>query len=102
MSTSIAPFGGALRARRLIRGLTLEHLAAEVGISIAQLSHLELGRRAPSPEHAAALAAALALRPAERRHWLMLAGLAHVPCGLREAVVAALRKTPCGIGKNCP
>ena len=94
MSTSIESFGELLRARRLVRGLTLELVAAEVGVSIAQLSHLELGRRAPSPEHDEALAVALALRPAERRRWLVLAGLAHVPPGLREAVMAALRETP--------
>jgi hypothetical protein len=59
-------------------------------MSFGQLSHLELGRRAPSPAHVETLAAALSLGPPEHRHWLVLAGLAHVPPGLREAVAAAV------------
>jgi len=82
-----------LRSIRTQRDLTLAALADSSGLSLTHISNLELGRRAPSPEHAEALAVALALRPAERRHWLMLAGLAHVPPGLREAVVAALRES---------
>ena len=59
-------------------------------LSLAHISNLEFSRRAPSLQHAEALAKALALRPAERRRWLVLAGLAHVPPGLREAVTEAV------------
>ena len=93
MSSDRHSFAQELRSIRTQRDLTLAALADSSGLSLTHISNLELGRRAPSPEHAEALAVALALHPAERRHWLMQAGLAHVPPGLREAVVAALRES---------
>jgi len=94
MSSNFLCFPTMLRAHRLQRGLTLAALAEASGLTLPHISNLEHSRRAPSPVHAEALAKALALRPAERRRWLALAGLAHVPPGLREALTAGLDLGP--------
>lgn len=68
----------------------MAHVAQRSGISLPHLSNLEHGRRAPTHEHVLALAKALRIPAAERQRWLVLAGLAHIPPGLREAVTEAL------------
>lgn len=45
------PFtGGLLRLARARRGLRQADLARELGVGRAMVSHVELGRRSPSPE----------------------------------------------------
>ena len=48
-----------IRHQRQRRQLTLEDLAEKVGLTAGALSHIENGRRLPSPETAVAIAQAL-------------------------------------------
>ncbi|WP_344447385.1 helix-turn-helix transcriptional regulator, partial [Kitasatospora nipponensis] len=60
-------FGRQLMARGRAAGLTQSELAARSGVSVRAISELETGRsRAPQRRSAQALAAALALLPADR------------------------------------
>jgi non-specific serine/threonine protein kinase len=61
-----AAFGALLRAHRRAAGLTQEALAERAGLSRRGLQHLEAGDARPYPDTLEALAAALALAPAER------------------------------------
>jgi transcriptional regulator with XRE-family HTH domain len=54
-----------IRARRKELGLTLEEVAALVGVTPGALSHIESGRRLPDPRNAVAIAQALQLDPDE-------------------------------------
>jgi ribosome-binding protein aMBF1 (putative translation factor) len=74
------------RARRRAPGLRRSELAARAGISPEYLTRIEQGRdRRPSGAVVNALADALSLDPAERRHLTYLAkisgGRAHQPAG---------------------
>ncbi len=51
--------GNLIRSARHQRGLTLEDLARQVGVTPGALSHIESGRRLPSPSNAVAIAGAL-------------------------------------------
>jgi len=53
--------GILIRASRHERGLTLEGLAKLVGVTPGALSHIESGRRLPSPSNAVAIADALGI-----------------------------------------
>lgn len=58
-------FGATLRAARLGAGTTLAELAGAVGVSVAYLSDVELGRRGPmSPERVVAAARVLGVQKA--------------------------------------
>ncbi|MCH0540192.1 helix-turn-helix domain-containing protein [Streptomyces sp. MUM 203J] len=73
----VAPEQVGLRGggRRRVRGLRREELAGLAGISVDYYVRLEQGRATqPSPEVLGALARALGLDPAERRHLATLAG----------------------------
>lgn len=66
--------------RRRVRGLRREELAQLAGISVDYYVRLEQGRATqPSPEVLDALARALGLDAAERRHLATLAGARHGP-----------------------
>jgi len=52
-----------IRARRKELGLTLEEVAAQVGVTAGALSHIESGRRLPDPRNAVAIAQALEMDP---------------------------------------
>lgn len=54
-----------VRARRKELGLTLEEVAAIVGVTPGALSHIESGRRLPDPRNAVAIAQALQMDPDE-------------------------------------
>jgi transcriptional regulator with XRE-family HTH domain len=54
-----------IRARRKELGLTLEEVAAVVGVTPGALSHIESGRRLPDPRNAVAIAQALQMDPDE-------------------------------------
>ena len=56
-----ADIAGLVRHERKRQGLTLEELAERVGLTAGALSHIETGRRLPSPEIAVAIAHALGL-----------------------------------------
>lgn len=117
MTADPAELGAYLQSRRAVRrprdaglpdhgrrrtpGLRREELAALAGVSIDYLTRLEQGRhREPSPSVLAALAGALDLDPAGRRHLFGLAGrpdpgpvstvTTEVPQALRRLVDRAL------------
>ncbi|MCS0636187.1 helix-turn-helix domain-containing protein [Streptomyces sp. LP05-1] len=72
--------GVAAGRRRRVPGLRREELAQRAGISVDYYVRLEQGRAtAPSPEVLDALAAALELDAAERRHLATLADLRRAP-----------------------
>ncbi len=72
-----AAAGLAAGARRRAPGLRREELASLAGLSVDYLSRLEQGRATnPSPQVLAALARALDLTDAERRHLYLVAGQA--------------------------
>ena len=54
-------FGQMIRDARHARGLTLEDLAAFVGVTPGALSHIESGRRLPNPSNAVRIARALGI-----------------------------------------
>lgn len=56
--TSIAEL---FRTSRKSQGLTLEEIAEQVGLTTGALSHIENGRRLPSPENAVAIGQVLGL-----------------------------------------
>lgn len=58
-------FGERLRALRTARGETLETVSQATGLSIAMLSRIERGERAPSPAAAESLAGHFGLSPDE-------------------------------------
>lgn len=58
-------FGERLRALRTARGETLEAVSKATGLSIAMLSRIERGERAPSPTAAESLASHFGLSPDE-------------------------------------
>jgi len=90
MNSSPTAIGEAIRSNRLAQGLTLQQLADGSGVTLSHLSNFEHGRRIPGLQHVQSLADCLHLSATERRRWLVLAGLAHIPSGLREAVEAAV------------
>lgn len=53
--------GCLLKNARRDKGLTLDALAAHVGVTAGALSHIESGRRLPDPKNAIRIAAALGL-----------------------------------------
>ena len=57
--------GRIIRAARRASGLTLEEVAEQVGVTAGALSHIESGRRLPSPSNAVAIAAAVGLSAEE-------------------------------------
>lgn len=57
--------GKKLRELREARGLTLEKLGAEVGVSHAMILRIEMGTKDPSIALLKAIAAALEVPPAE-------------------------------------
>jgi non-specific serine/threonine protein kinase len=73
-----AAFGVLLRGHRRAAGLTQEALAERAGLSRRGLQHLEAGDARPYPATLDALAAALALGPADRAR-LRAAGRASAP-----------------------
>ncbi|NGO73430.1 helix-turn-helix domain-containing protein [Streptomyces boncukensis] len=92
--------------RRRVRGLRREELAQLAGISVDYYVRLEQGRaNQPSPEVLDALAGALGLGPAERRHLATLAegrrGPAPAPAGV-DGVGPALRRIVDGMAPRCP
>lgn len=59
-------FGSALRAARRAAGLTLEQVAARLGVSVPYLSDVELGNRSPlADERIAEVAAIVGADPRE-------------------------------------
>lgn len=58
-------FGRNVRRERAVRGLTLEALAHEVGLSYSYLGEVERGRRNPTLSVVERLAGALRVRPAD-------------------------------------
>jgi len=56
--------GHMIRSRRQAAGLTLEDVAARVGVTVGALSHIESGRRLPSARNAMLIAEVLGI-PAE-------------------------------------
>lgn len=58
------PLGQMIRLARHGAGLTLEDVAERVGVTVGALSHIESGRRLPSPANAMLIAEVLAI-PAE-------------------------------------
>lgn len=58
------PLGHMIRQARHNAGLTLEDVAERVGVTVGALSHIESGRRLPSPANAMLIAEVLAI-PAE-------------------------------------
>lgn len=56
--------GHMIRSRRQAAGLTLEDVAARVGVTVGALSHIESGRRLPSAPNAMLIAEVLGI-PAE-------------------------------------
>lgn len=58
-------FGRNMRTVRLARGLTLEALAADVGLSYSYVGELERGRRNPTLKVVARISEALQADPLE-------------------------------------
>lgn len=59
VTTKGLPIGRTLKVERVAAGLTLTAVAAELGVSIGHLSHIEAGRREVSPEQVARIRAAV-------------------------------------------
>ena len=76
-TAGVSPFGMALRACRLGRGLSQAELADMAGLSAQAVSMLERGVRRPRPATVRSLAEALELPP-ERRRFLLVAALTAV------------------------
>jgi len=53
--------GMLVRKTRHLRGLTLEEVAEQIGVTTGALSHIESGRRLPSPSNAVAIAGVLGI-----------------------------------------
>lgn len=60
-----AKFGREVRRRRDARGMTLETLAEQSGLTPNYIGSVELGKRDPSLSTVCAIASALGVRPAE-------------------------------------
>ena len=63
MAARTAHPGTTIRRARLRAGLPLRHLAALLGVSASYLSHIENGRRVPSPRFLENVAGHLGLDP---------------------------------------
>jgi DNA-binding SARP family transcriptional activator len=96
LSREIGTFGGLLRSRRLIAGLTQERLAHLAGVSVAAIRDLEQGRRLrPRARSLAGLAGALELSTGQTEELALAARSAQAgpaaPSGPGQLTSARLR-----------
>jgi SOS-response transcriptional repressor LexA len=89
-------FGEYLRELRKARGFSITALAHKIGVTLAYLADIEKrpGKRPPTPERVAAIAAVLGLSPDETAHLQTLATAERLPPEFRDKVDVRVELVP--------